>query len=329
MLISILMPVKNTAPYLSDCLDSILDQTETDWELIAIDDHSTDESGEILRKYAERDERIKTFPNEGKGIIPALQLALSESDGDLVTRMDSDDLMDPEKLAAMKADLVEAEKGHVALGLVEYFSDEPLGTGFQRYEKWLNGLTLKGENFTELYRECVIPSPCWMVYREDLDACGGFEPNRYPEDYDLCFRFYEAGLKPLPSNQVLHLWRDHPKRASRTDDHYSDNTFLDIKLHYFFELNHDPERPLVIWGAGDKGKTIAAYLAEKNQAFHWVCNNPKKIGQTIHGQVLESAEVVGELKNPQVIVVISNPDDQKEVLSELSGESMKDYFFFC
>lgn len=332
MLISILMPAKNAAPFLSDCLDSIVAQTETNWELIVIDDHSTDETADILRRYAEKDERIRTYSNEGHGIIPALRLALSKSQGELITRMDADDRMAPEKLASMKHALVESGRGHVALGLVEYFSDKPLGTGFKRYERWLNDLTRRGANFDDLYRECVVPSPCWMVTRDDLDLCGGFESDRYPEDYDLCFRFYEAGLTPLPSEKVLHLWRDHPTRASRTDDHYADNTFMDIKLHYFFKLNQDPERPLVVWGAGDKGKAISAYFKEKKQSFHWVCNNPKKIGQTIHGQELESCEVIDSLKNPQVIVVISNPEDQQMILDGFlskSWKSMKDYFFFC
>ena len=326
------MPAKNAAPFLSDCLDSILTQTETNWELIVIDDHSTDKTPEILKQYTERDERIKTYSNKNQGIIPALRLAFSKSRGELITRMDADDLMKPRKLANMKEDLIDAGSGHVALGLVEYFSEKPLGTGFQRYERWLNGLTLRGTNFDDLYRECVIPSPCWMVFRDDLEKCGGFESDRYPEDYDLCFRFYAAGLTPLPSDKVLHLWRDHPTRASRTDDHYADNTFMDIKLSYFFELNHDPERPLVVWGAGDKGKAIAAYCAEKKQSFHWVCNNPKKIGQTIHGQKLTSCDLVDSLANPQVIVVISNPDDQEAILSgfrDKSWRSMKDYFFFC
>ena len=59
--ISILMPVKNTAPFLNECLDSIINQSETDFELIAIDDHSTDESHSILNEYSIKDKRVKVF----------------------------------------------------------------------------------------------------------------------------------------------------------------------------------------------------------------------------------------------------------------------------
>ena len=124
-------------------------------------------------------------------------------------------------------------RGHVAIGKVRYFSETGIANGYKRYEKWLNSLTIKGTNFDEIYKECVIPSPCWMVYREDLDRCKAFSSNVYPEDYDLAFRFYMQGLKPIKCNEILHYWRDYPSRTSRTDNHYSDNTFLDIKSNYF------------------------------------------------------------------------------------------------
>lgn len=321
--ISILMPVKNAGKFLEECLDSILDQTEQNWELIAVDDHSSDHSGKILKEYAAKYKRIQTFINDGQGIIPALCLAYSKSQGGLITRMDADDLMDPEKLQVMREDLLEAGPGHIALGLVEYFSDSNLGNGYTRYADWLNGLTLKGANFTEIYKECVIPSPCWMLHREDLEKCGRFDSNIYPEDYDLCFRFYEAGLKCLPSKQILHFWRDHPSRASRNDENYKDNRFLDLKLHYFLKLGNDSARPLVLWGAGDKGKLIAKDLVAKGKNFHWICNNPKKIGKSIHGQELESCEIVDSLRDPQIIVAVAG-EYQNEI-----RKINRNYYFFC
>ncbi len=327
-LVSILMPVKNTAGFLPDCLQSVIDQTESNWELLAVDDHSTDESGQILADFANRDARIKVFTNEGKGIIPALRLALSKSEGKLITRMDSDDIMPPEKLAVLNQNLRSVGPGHLALGLVEYFA-ESLGEGYKNYEQWLNELIKKGASFDEIYKECTIPSPCWMVFRKDLEKCGGFESDQYPEDYDLAFRFYEGGLKCIPSDQVLHRWRDYPTRASRTDENYADNRFLDLKIHYFLKLNRDLKRPLVIWGAGRKGKALAQILKEP---FHWVCNNPQKIGQKIYDCVLEDASSLDSLDNPQIIIIVASPDDQAQIQDQLQQKSLKhmlDYFFFC
>ena len=93
-----------------------------------------------------------------------------------------------------------------------------------------------------------------MVYKTDFDRCGGFTPNTYPEDYDLAFRFYKQGLKCIPSNEVLHHWRDYAVRTSRVDAHYAENSFLELKVNYFLELSHDKEKTIIIWGAGAKGK---------------------------------------------------------------------------
>ena len=56
-------------------------------------------------------------------------------------------------------------------------------------------MTKDAVNFRALYKECSIPSPCWMTHREDLKMVGGFDSDRYPEDYDLAFRFAKAKLK--------------------------------------------------------------------------------------------------------------------------------------
>ena len=92
-LISILTPFKNTAHYLSECVYSILNQSYTHWELLIVDDGSSDNSYDIVNAFAEKDNRIKLFKNQGSGIIDALQLAFNNSRGNYITRMDSDDIM--------------------------------------------------------------------------------------------------------------------------------------------------------------------------------------------------------------------------------------------
>ena len=83
--VSILMPVKNTENYLEECLNSILIQNEQNWELIVVDDFSTDKSWQILNDFAKKDARIKVFKNKNSGIIGALQLALMKSSGEMIT----------------------------------------------------------------------------------------------------------------------------------------------------------------------------------------------------------------------------------------------------
>ena len=331
-LVSILIPFKNTETFLTECLQSVKKQTYAQWEVLAINDRSTDASETIVETFASSDLRIKVFENKGKGIIDALKTAYELSVGQFITRMDSDDVMPPNKLHHMVEALLENGTGNLALGQVRYFSDRGISNGYARYEKWLNGLTNKGTNYTEIYKECVIPSPCWMVFREDLENCGAFGPNRYPEDYDLAFRFYENGLKCIPCHQVLHFWRDYDTRTSRTSEHYAQNYFLDIKLHYFLKLDRDDSRPLVVWGAGNKGKTIAKKLQKLSVDFVWLCDNPKKIGKDIYGKTMQNFSVLDNLKNPQSIITVANEEAQATIRDFFLKKSQKhavDYFFFC
>ncbi|MBV7268079.1 glycosyltransferase family 2 protein [Winogradskyella luteola] len=331
-LVSILIPFKNTETFISKCITSIIDQSYTNWEAIFIDDNSEDLSYSIVENFSGKDNRIKLFKNKGSDIIPALQTAYSKSKGTYITRMDSDDIMTSNRLEVMMDSLLKHGKNHLAIGQVKYFRADGVSDGYARYETWINKLTKTGSNYSEIYKECVIPSPCWMLHRNDFEACEGFNPNRYPEDYDLAFRFYKAGYTCIPCDKVLLHWRDYSTRTSRTHEHYAINYFLDIKVHYFLELDHDSNRPLTIWGAGNKGKTVAKLLIEKGIPFHWICDNKKKIGKYIYGKKLFNFNYLAKLNRPQSIVTVANADAQKDIRLYFEQQkmlSMQDYFFFC
>ncbi|MGI9547469.1 MAG: glycosyltransferase family 2 protein [Flavobacteriaceae bacterium] len=330
--ISVLMPFKNTAVFLEECINSVLAQTYGNWELLAVDDHSTDRSKSIVLDYSTRDQRIKVLSNKNHGIISALKTAYANASGIYITRMDSDDIMYPSKLEYLINSLSSAGPGHLAVGQVKYFSSTGISDGYARYEKWINQLIAKGSNYDEIYKECVVPSPCWMAYKVDLEKSGAFESDRYPEDYDLTFRFYKNQLKCIPCSQVLHKWRDYPSRTSRTSVHYAQNYFLDIKVHYFLELDHDPSRPLAVWGAGTKGKTVARLLQKRDLDFYWLCDNPKKIGKKIYDCELLPYQALESLQAPQSIVSVANSEAQEAIRSYLENLGLRqatDYFFFC
>lgn len=323
------MPVRNAATYLPKCIESVRGQSRHDWELIAIDDHSTDDSFELLQSYAQKDKRIQVLENERKGIIEALRLAYKHASGQLVTRMDADDFMAPEKLKLMSEALTQSGKGHLSVGYVKYFSDAQLGNGYINYAAWLNDMTMIASNFSEIYKECSIPSPCWMVHRSDLDASGAFEPDIYPEDYDLAFRFRKIGLKVIPITEILHHWRDHESRASRNDDNYKDNLFAKLKVPHFIDQDYNPEQQLVLWGAGKKGKQIAKLLHEKGVPFLWICDNPNKIGQIIYDMQLQDQSILEQKRKLQVIVAISTVPGKSVVEDVMREHDQHFYYRFC
>jgi len=331
-LISILIPFKDTAEFLPECLDSIINQTYTNWEVVAVNDHSIDHSYKTLKEYSVKDNRITVANNKGKGIIDALKMAYAISKGNYITRMDSDDIMANERLSTMVHSLLQKGNGHLAVGQVKYFSHRGIGNGYDRYEKWLNQLTKEGNNFIEIYKECVIPSPCWMVSRTDLYKCDAFHPNRYPEDYDLTFRFYAQNLKVIPCNKVLLYWRDYDTRTSRTSANYALNYFLDIKLYYFLQLDYKPLKTLILWGAGNKGKTIAKSLLSQKIEYQWSCDNPKKIGKEIYGIKMQPYKILNDLKAYQSIITVANEDAQEEIkryFATNGKQPMSDFYFFC
>ncbi len=330
-LISIVMPVKNAALYLAQCLDSILAQSEKNWELIAVNDHSADDSLEMLNIYASQDTRITVLPNHGDGIIPALQTAYAACTGTMIHRMDADDVMPENKLKWLSAKLSEFGKGHVVTGLVHYFAAGGVSAGFKNYEQWLNALCSNDTHWDAIYKECVVASPAWLIYREDFEACGGFQSEIYPEDYDLVFRFYRAGFKIKSVNKVVHLWRDHSERTSRNHPNYKENDFFAIKLRYFFQLDREPDRPLVVWGAGIKGKTMAKLLKAQRKEFVWASDNPNKHGHNIYEQIMKSIEQIMQLENPQILITVAQRNAQSEIRRFMSDHELseyKDYHFF-
>ena len=322
------MPVKNAGTYLKPCLDSILAQSYSEWELVAVNDGSKDGSETVLEEYAQEHDNIKVVNSDGVGIVTALQMAYKWSKGGLIHRMDADDLMPANKLELM-AEAMAA--GSVVTGKVSYFCDErDLGEGFQKYTAWLNGLMEEGEFWRDVYRECPLPSSAWLIHRSDFELVGGFDSDLMPEDYDLAFRMLKHKLRVIRLNQVVHHWRDSETRTSRNEEEYFPLAYLPLKVHYFLELHRDSTKTLVLWGAGKKGKLVAKELLERNVMFTWITNNEKKVGKDIYGVVLAS-DNEQELVNAQIIISLSSPAETAEVQARLNKEegiNNQDYYWF-
>ena len=323
------MPVRNAGPYLEECIQSIINQSFEQWELVAIDDHSTDDSSTILESYAKQDPRIHWAPANGKGIIDALRQAYKQTSQPYVTRMDADDIMTPSKLVDMLHLLEERGSGTLAVGLVNYFSGTGLGEGYRKYADWLNKMTRTESNWDQIYKECVIPSPCWMISRSDFDSLGAFNSDVYPEDYDLCFRFRNAGLSIAAVPKVLHQWRDHSDRASRNDPNYADNRFLTLKVQQFINTDFNKDIPLIVWGAGKKGKQIVQLLQSKQVPLKWICDNDKKIGKEIYAVNIDSIQLLEQVSEAQLIIAVANPEEQQSIRTFLSAKGNMNPFFFC
>ena len=96
--VSIIVPVYNTERFLNRCIDSVLAQTYSDWELLLVDDGSTDSSGSICDEYATQDSRIRVFHKENGGVSSARNLGLDYARGEWITFVDSDDYIAPDMI---------------------------------------------------------------------------------------------------------------------------------------------------------------------------------------------------------------------------------------
>jgi glycosyltransferase involved in cell wall biosynthesis len=332
-LVSIILAAKDTGPYIAECLQSICDQTYQNWELIAVNDHSEDNTAEIIAEFAAKDRRVRFFNSDQPKLIPTLQYGYRFVRGELINRMDSDDKMPADKIESLVNAWLPHGKGTVIAGGTEHFVDEgEVGDGFLRYEKWLNSVARNSSHYEEIYKECVIPSHSWLIHKDDLDDIDAFNPLIYPEDYDLCFRMYKNGLKIVGIDKVLHHWRDRSNRISRTWEEYKDNRYFSMKIRFFYEIDRDFTRPLVLWGGGRNGKDMAKHILEKENDFVWVCDNEKKIGKDIYGVLMRDYKEVETLSNPQIMIVVSSPDGKIEIqqmLEQWHKKPRRDYWFFA
>lgn len=204
--VSVLMPVYNAERYVGEAVRSILNQTFADFEFIVIDDGSTDRSGELLEKLATSDPRIRLFRRPNTGYLRALNEGLALANGELVARLDADDVALPERFERQVRYLREhPECLAVGCGMLRIDADgdviceEPMPAAHEEIEARL----LKGLG--------ALPHPGAMIRRETLVAVGGYREEYYGvEDHDLWLRLAERGrLANLP--EPLIKFRTHPQ----------------------------------------------------------------------------------------------------------------------
>lgn len=333
-LISVIIPFKNEELYVLECLNSIATQKANgfDIEVILIDDHSSDNSSLMVQNYCKNNSSFYYLLNENSGIIDALNLGLEKSKGNFIHRMDADDVMPNNKLQNLFDILILNTDTHIATGKIYYFrNDKSLGAGFKRYQSWLNNLVDTNSYYSQIYKECSVASANWLIRKKDLLSVGGFGSN-YPEDYDLLFRFYQAEFLVKGTKEVTHHWRDHQERASRNDEHYLDQNFLELKIKWFLDIDFDETKDLIVFGAGKKGKLVAKKLIKKGVCFQWLTNNAKKVGVDIYGVILKHEDKILKMNNFQCLVFVANPDEQSQIIQKFNSTGFtlaKDYYLMC
>lgn len=333
--LSVLLPCRDAARHLDECIASFEGQTLTDYEVLAVDDGSSDATPGILDRWAERDPRVRVLTGTGSGIVDALSLAAGRARAEWLARMDADDVMHPERLE-LQCRFLATRPDVAACGTgVRYFPRDRVGSGYERYERWLNSLHEVGEVERDLFVECPLAHPTMMVRAAAYRQAGGYRDHGWPEDYDLVFRLHRSGfgLANLPA--VLLSWRIASDRLSMRGGSYSPEAFRRCKVHHLLRGYLPPGRALVIWGAGRVGKPLARELLRHQlQPAAFVDLDPRKIGQEVHGAVVRFPSFLRELADgrPFVLIAVGSPgarEDIRDSLDEMGYEESRDYLAFA
>lgn len=216
-LVSILMPVYNTAPYFREAMDSMLSQTFTDFELIVLNDCSPDNAEEILDTYD--DPRIVRYKGEKNvGLSNVLNVGIEMARGKYIARMDSDDISLPNRLQ-VQVDYLEAhpEIDLVSAGM-QLFGDNE--------EVWIRDQDFEELKIRALFRSPVLHAS--SMWRKDSFEKEGlrFRQEMVPaEDYDMWTRALVKNLKLVNMPEVLYRYRIHGTQATSQTD------VVDAKIH--------------------------------------------------------------------------------------------------
>lgn len=247
------MPVRNGACRLPVALDSIRAQSFTDWELVVVDDGSTDDTPRLLRAAAAADTRIQLRSRPPLGIAAALQHGCAAAHGAFIARMDADDWMAPQRLVR-QLDFLDR---HPRIGLVScqvrHGGDAATQPGYAAHVAWLNSLLTPEEIALQRFVDAPVAHPSVMFRRELLTRHGGYAAGDFPEDYELWLRWMDAGVQCGKVAEELLLWNDPPERLSRTDPRYRSEAFYQIKAVYlarWLQRHVAPGREVWLWGAG-------------------------------------------------------------------------------
>lgn len=320
--LSILLPYKNAADTLDECLHSISQQTLQDYEVLAIDDNSTDSSPQCVTSYARNDPRIRQLINPQRGLVSALNFGLKQANTPIIARMDADDKMLPERLA-QQFEMLTSNPQLTLLGTqVAPFPPEQIQQGMHEYITWQNQCIEHETIVSNIYIESPFAHPSLTFRRDSVIQAGGYRDGPFPEDYDLWLRLYQAGHLMAKLPQVLLEWRDSKTRTSRTDPRCSREAFDRLRVYYLAKdrilLNR--KNDLVIWGAGRKTRKRCRLLLEKGfETKAWIDIDPRKIGNRIKNAPVVDPHWLRQTPRPFVLVYVNNHGARDVIKRELSA----------
>jgi glycosyltransferase involved in cell wall biosynthesis len=316
--VSILLPARNAAPTLRPCLASISRQTERSWECILVDDGSSDDTRTIAEDFARQDPRFRVLSTPPRGLVSALNDGLEHCRAARIARMDSDDVMHRERLAA-QADALDKQEDLAALGChVRLFPRDGLSPRLREYELWLNGMRGAADVERDALVECPIAHPTMMMRRAFADL--RYLDRGWPEDYDLVLRALAAGLRIGVVPRRLLAWRSGSGSLSRTDSRYGLDRFTACKAHFLANGFLAGGSRYILWGYGGTGRALCRALAAAGKTPSYIVEvKTGRIGQRIRGAEVIPHGRLPLLRGQPIVVSVARAGPRTEIRGVLAG----------
>jgi glycosyltransferase involved in cell wall biosynthesis len=208
-IVSVVMSVFNGERYLDEAIESILSQSFSDFEFIAIDDGSTDGSGTLLEFYQKKDSRLRVYHQDNRGLVESLNRGCGLAQGEYLARMDADDIAVPDRLSWQVSFLQQNPEIAVLGGAIERIDSSGKSLEVKHYP------VTDREIKAALLHTSALPHPAVLIRKETFRCVGGYRAAFVDaEDYDLWLRISER-WQLANLDRVLLKYRVHAGQVSR------------------------------------------------------------------------------------------------------------------
>ena len=303
--VSILLPAYDAEATLPACLASVLRQSEPRWECVVVDDGSRDHTEDVARAFAERDPRVVVVAAAHRGLVGALEAGLARCRAPVVARMDADDLMRRDRLAAQLLALAREPRLSAVGSHVRVFPRAGLRDGLSAYERWLATIDSPERVHAEAFVECPIAHPT-LAIRRDVLTRFGYRDDGWPEDYDLLLRLLAAGHRVGVVPRRLLAWRDGPDRLWRTGAAYGRERITACKAAHLAAGFLAGSDSYTLCGYGSTGRALRrALLRHGKRMSHLVDVDAGRLGNVIDGAPVVGIDALGRLPRRPVVVSVA------------------------
>lgn len=325
--VSVLLPVRNGSATIARAIDSILAQTLQDWELIIVNDGSTDDTAAALAGFD--DPRITIIDQAAMGIVPALNLAVSRARSPFLARMDADDWSAPTRLEKQAAYLSDRPERALVSCLVAHEGNDEQ-EGYRYHVDRINELLSHEQMAARRFEDAPVAHPSVMLRTSALEEVGGYRNGDFPEDFELWLRLLDRGYMFAKLPEVLLHWYDHDARLSRQDARYAPAAFFGQKAAYFKKWHEQQEQQHPIWVCGS-GRQVRQRVAQLEEAGLPIAGlvDVKEAGPGTTWPVIGYEELSRE-SHPLLISLIGDREGKKrlEVFAHERGYTEgKDFWF--